>query len=199
MTNDYDYEAAREALREATRLTSAPQRSEAIAVVAAEASIDQAVSLALIADALERLADRLAGARPIDTEGAAEESEAPHEWQIGDVVCFYELPLNEGLIDELGFSEGDVWAYVLWGDGTAGRVWVDELLFVRHESAADDGPVEPATEVVVSGQGISTPIELTATEDPDADFAVEPDTETADVVVDDAFAKLHAKKKGGKK
>lgn len=176
-----DYESLRHIIDRA-------ERDSQRAVLDSQVQLDQAVSLAIIADALQAVTPKGQWVEipPVTSDDVP--ASAPRSFMIGDRVS-----LDEGLqdpplylVDDLAIREDEPAAYLVAereGDLTALWVFTSNLVYVDHprDSRGDeDSDLQDVTP---------------ADDDPEGDFATAPLKE-----IDGGFAKAQQKaKKGGKK
>lgn len=159
-------------------------------VVAARAQVDQAISLATIADSLDQLVAHFTG-RPTDVpvgempEPDPQGIQSEHDVQVGDMVAAISggMPLE---VSEVGIDQGDLWLKL---EDAPGKVWASQYVVVEHGADAEPEPL---------GADVLTPEMAQAVpDDIDDDFASEP-TDT-DEQQADALAALRARQGKGKK
>lgn len=172
-----------------------------IAIANARAQVDQAISLASIADSLDQLVEALRRPMTPDQKRRAEAAQqaqidaltgnnprgiaSEHDVEVGDLVSPFGGPGEvQQEVTEVGIDQGQLWLKL---DGAPVKVWASQ--FVVVERATPSGPVPAA---------IPTPAELKAFDDGvnsfddlDEDFAT--DTGDADEQQADALAKLREK------
>lgn len=154
-------------------------------LVAARAQIDQAISLATIADSLDALVAHVTGRvtpeEGVDMSGAvAEGIQSEHDVEVGDMVVELDaFDPDQREVTEVGIDQGQVWLKL---DGSADKVWGERFEVIERgvELEQREGP-----EVV---NDVDDSI--------DDDFAT--DAGDADVQQADALATLRARqaKKG---
>lgn len=187
----FDAEAARSDLRTARR--DSPTNDRTVARVHAEAAVSQAVSLSVIANALEDLARALWPAEAGGDDEVIERLPDYRKLVIGDVVM--DTDGAELHVEQIGESEGEQWVDLIGSRGvTFYRVWSRHLAYVRHDSAATDVTAAVTPDVEAAGPDESFDVEV------DFEQAGAPD-EAAEAAKADAFTaarKATGKAKKGK-
>lgn len=143
-----DHEQMKHDLATAKMVTNETRAASTVARVAAEAQVSQAVSLAIIADALDTLVATLfpvAGESPAEAEqqwpkGARSADPTDRDWTIGDVVT---APgsTDELHVDAVGIDQGGTFLSLIDAAGRVSKVWAEHATFIRHD--VDPAPAEP--------------------------------------------------------
>lgn len=157
-------------------------------VVAARAQVDQAISLATIADSVDQLVAHFTARQPDALVETAPEPEpqgiqSEHDVEVGDMVAAIDggLPLE---VSEVGIDQGDLWLKL---EDAPDKVWASRYVVVEHAELPEPQVIAP--EPVVAGDEPS--------DDIDDDFAIE--ATDADEQQADALAALRARQGKGKK
>lgn len=165
-------------------------------VVAARAQVDQAISLATIADSLDQLVAHFTGRQPDAPVEAAPEPEpqgiqSEHDVEIGDLVV--PVSINDDAptpaeVTEVGSDQGEAWVKL---DGEQPKFWAKLFTVVEHADLPEPQVIAP--EPVVAGGEPSDDLD---DDFGDSDFAGKTD---ADEQQADALAALRARQGKGKK
>lgn len=161
-------------------------------VVTARAQVDQAISLATIADSLDQLVAIFGAGRrprvtlqpdPHEAEPEPRGIQSEHDVEVGDMVAAIDggLPLE---VSEVGIDQGDLWLKL---EDIPGKVWASRYVVVERSELPDLQVIAP--EPVVA--------DAEPTDDLDDDFASE--ATDADEQQADALAALRARQGKGKK
>lgn len=163
-------------------------------VVAARAQVDQAISLATIADSLDQLVAHFTGRQPDAPVETAPEPEpqgiqSEHDVEVGDMVAAIDGGLPREVV-EVGIDQGEVWIKLA---GEQPKFWAKLFAVVERATDAEPGTVN-APEAAVADM---TPADAEP-DDIDDDFGTEA-TIRIDSVQADALAALRARQGKGKK
>lgn len=166
-------------------------------VVAARAQVDQAISLATIADSLDQLVAHLTG-RPADAltievnepQPQPQGIQSEHDVEVGDLVVpvsIDDVNHGSGEVTEVGSDQGQAWIKL---DGEQEKYWAK--LFVVVERAAPEAVAVAKVEEQINAESVDID-----SDDFDDDFAAE--VSAADEQQADALTALRARQGKGKK